>query len=46
LDWRGHGDSTRSAEARYDTASLADDLESFVLELVRTEMRWRIAARA
>ena len=45
LDWRGHGDSTRSADARYDTATLGDDLESLVLELVRDSLRLHDAAR-
>ena len=45
-DWRGHGDSTRSADARYDTAALADDLESLVLALVRAPPRLRCATRA
>ena len=43
-DWRGHGDSTRSADARYDTGALADDLESLVLELVNSPRRLRCAA--
>jgi pimeloyl-ACP methyl ester carboxylesterase len=43
LDWRGNGDSTRSADARYDTASLADDLESLVLELVSEPPQLRCA---
>jgi pimeloyl-ACP methyl ester carboxylesterase len=39
-DCRGHGDSTRSAEARYSVAALAEDLESLVVQLVTWRRGW------
>ncbi len=42
LDLRGHGDSTRAADADYSAAAVAEDVESFVLELARRRLFARL----